>query len=110
MHIFVSEEPVIELGVRALRINVCFYFLLGMIYVARSVLNGAGDTAAALLNGIVEVACRVGFAYPLTMIPQIGVMGIWWTTVSTWTVTGIIVTGRYLSGKWKTKAIVHRKN
>ena len=62
MKIFVSKPEVIAIGIKALRINTFFYFALGMIYVARSVLNGTGDASAAMLNGIVEVIGRVGFS------------------------------------------------
>lgn len=109
MKIFVSKPEVIAIGIKALRINTFFYFALGMIYVARSVLNGTGDASAAMLNGIVEVIGRVGFSKPLTMIPKIGVYGIWYTTVSTWTITAIICSIRYFSGRWKTKGIIDKK-
>lgn len=108
MKIFVSKPEVIAIGIKALRINTFFYFALGMIYVARSVLNGTGDASAAMLNGIVEVVGRVGLSKPLTMIPQIGVYGIWYTTVSTWTVTAIICSIRYFSGRWKNKGIIDK--
>lgn len=106
MHIFVDEPEVIKIGIQALRINVFFYFALGMIYVSRNILNGSGDASAAMLNGIVEVTGRVGFAKPLTLIPGVGVLGIWLTTGLTWTLTGLISTVRYLGGKWQNKAIV----
>ena len=108
MRLFVSEPEVIAIGVKALRITSFFYFALGMIYVSRSVLNGAGDASAAMLNGAVEVVGRVGFAKPLTMIPGVGMLGIWYTTGITWTLTALISCIRYFSGKWKTKAVVGR--
>lgn len=104
--IFVSEENVIELGGKALKITSSFFFFLGMIYIARNVLNGAGDTMFAMVNGCVEVAGRVGFAIPLTSIPVIGKWGVWLTTGLTWFVTGIICWLRYLQGKWKGKSVV----
>ncbi|MDE6917842.1 MAG: MATE family efflux transporter, partial [Lachnospiraceae bacterium] len=74
--VFVTDPEVIAIGARGLAITSCFYFFLGMIYVARSVLNGAGDAAFAMINGLMEVAGRVGFAVPLTRIAFIGVWGI----------------------------------
>ncbi len=103
--VFVTEPEVIAIGAKGLSITSWFYFFLGMIYVARSVLNGAGDAAFAMINGLMEVAGRVGFALPLTMIPFIGVWGIFLTTGLTWALTGIVSMGRYHSGKWEFKGI-----
>lgn len=102
--IFVTEPEVIAIGARGLSITSFFYFFLGMIYVARSVLNGAGDAAFAMLNGLMEVIGRVGFALPLTMIPFIGMWGIFLTTGLTWALTGIVSMMRYHKGRWQFKS------
>ena len=105
MSVFVTEPEVIAIGARGLSITSCFYFFLGMIYVARSVLNGAGDAAFAMLNGLMEVIGRVGFAVPLTMIPFIGMWGVFLTTGLTWALTGIVGIVRYRKGRWQFKGI-----
>lgn len=101
--IFVQEEEVIAIGARGLAITSWFYFFLGMIYVARSVLNGAGDALYAMINGIMEVLGRVGFAIPLTSIPFIGMWGVFFTTGLTWALTAIVSMHRYAKGKWAQK-------
>ncbi len=93
--IFVDAPDVIDLGARALRITSCFYFMLGMIYIARGILNGVGDNAFAVLNGVTELGCRIGIAKPVTMIPSVGKWGIWITTGLTWTITGGVSLLRY---------------
>ncbi len=103
--IFVQDAEVIAIGARGLAITSWFYFFLGMIYVARSVLNGAGDAIFAMINGFVEVIGRVGFAIPLTMIPAIGMWGIFFTTGLTWALTGIISMMRYGKGRWARKVV-----
>ncbi len=105
MQLFVNETEVIELGSRALKITSWFYLFLGSIYVARGMLNGAGDAAFAFVNGLVEVIGRICFAKPLTMISVIGVWGVWLATGLTWFITGVISVLRYLQGKWKLKQI-----
>lgn len=80
IHIFVEDPEVIAIGAKGLSITSFFYFFLGMIYVARSVLNGAGDALYAMINGLMEVIGRVGFAVPLTKLPFIGMWGIFFTT------------------------------
>ena len=103
--IFVQDEEVIAIGAKGFAITSWFYFFLGMIYVARSVLNGAGDAIYAMINGVMEVAGRVGFALPLTMLPFIGMWGVFLTTGFTWTVTGIVSMLRYKQGKWARRLI-----
>lgn len=98
--IFITEPEVIAIGVQGMKITSLFYFFLGMIYVARSTLNGAGDAGFAMINGLVEVAGRVGFAIPLTRIPAIGMWGIFLTTGFTWLITGVISMIRYHRGIW----------
>lgn len=101
MKLFVNEAEVIALGSRALKITSWFYLFLGSIYVARGTLNGAGDATFSFINGLVEMAGRICFAKPLTMIPVIGVWGVWLATALTWFAVGIVSIARYLQGKWK---------
>lgn len=101
--IFVQDQEVIAIGAKGLAITSWFYFFLGMIYVARSVLNGAGDAVYAMINGLMEVAGRVGFAIPLTMIPFIGMWGVFFTTGLTWALTAVVSMHRYALGGWERK-------
>lgn len=103
--IFVKDAEVIAIGAKGLAITSWFYFFLGMIYVARSVLNGAGDAVYAMINGLMEMLGRVGFAYPLTMIPFIGMWGVFLTTGLTWALTGIVSMMRYAKGGWMFKGV-----
>lgn len=104
--IFVQDADVIAIGAKGLAITSAFYFFLGMIYVARSVLNGAGDAFYSMINGLMEIVGRVGFAIPLTMIPVIGMWGVFLTTGLTWCLTGIVSMIRYHQGKWIYKGVV----
>ncbi|MDE5866852.1 MAG: MATE family efflux transporter, partial [Lachnospiraceae bacterium] len=101
MKLFVSEEEVISFGAHALKITSWFYLFLGSIYVTRGLLNGAGDAVFAFANGIVEMLGRICFAKPLTLIPKVGVWGVWLATALTWMVAGMFNVSRYLQGKWK---------
>ena len=101
-----AASEVIAIGARALRITSVCYFMLGMIYVPRAVLNGCGDSGFAMINGITEVVGRIGFAPVLTRIPSLGFWGIWITTGITWTITAIVCVLRYQSGVWRRKGVV----
>lgn len=100
---FVSDAAVIELGGMGAKITSIFYPALGTIYICRGVLNGAGDSTYSFLNGFYEMAGRVAFPKPLTIIPVIGVWGIWLATGFTWTLVAALSVVRYLGGKWKVK-------
>ncbi|MCR4735874.1 MAG: MATE family efflux transporter [Treponema sp.] len=92
---FVEEEEVIAMGAKALRITSIFYFFLGMIYVTRGILNGLGDSFFALLNGIVEIIGRFTVPILLTMIPEVGLWGIWWSVGIVWFLSGFTAWLRY---------------
>ena len=99
--LFVHDEEVIIMGATAMRITSIFYVFLGMIYVIRGVLNGLGDGFFALLNGIVEVIGRFTVPLLLTVIPFIGLWGIWWSVGIVWLMAGFTAWLRYLYMKKK---------
>ncbi len=103
---FVEDPAIIEMGAGALRITSVCYFGLGMIYIPRAVLNGAGDTAFSMINGVTEVICRILYSQVLMRIPVFGYWCVWITTGATWCTTCIICLIRYFKGKWKHKSIV----
>lgn len=102
---FANKEEVISIGADALKMTSCFYLFLGTIHVTRGFLNGAGDTSYALINGFVEVACRILFSLILTNIVFIGYWGIWGTTCITWLATALFSVLRYHYGKWRNKSL-----
>lgn len=95
VRMFVEETEVIQMGAKALRITSWFYFTLGLIYITRGVLNGVGDAIFALINGIVEVVCRMILPVILTMIPLIGVWGIWYASGIIWAISALFCMLRY---------------
>ena len=106
MSIFVTNEEIISTAATGIRITSLFLIALGGVQILRYMLNGAGDSMYALLNGGVEVVARVALAVGLTAIPFIGMWGIWMTTGLTWTVTAVFALFRYKHGAWKEKKLV----
>lgn len=98
---FVSDPEVIEIAYNALKITSLFYFALGMIYVPRGLLNGCGDVAFAMMNGVTEVGGRVIFSQLLLLVPALGYWAVWLTNGLTWTATGLVCLIRYWTGNWK---------
>ena len=103
--LFVKETEVIEMGGRALKITSLFYLFLGTIYACRGVLNGVGDALFAFINGIVEIAGRVGLPLLLLHLTTAGVWSIWITAGATWLLAGASCLLRYFS--WRKK---HQKD
>ncbi len=104
-HLFVNDIEVIQIGAKALTITSLAYIGLGMIYIPRGLLNGAGDTGFSMINGICEVVVRISAVLILTKT-ALGYWGVWWSNGITWTITGIVCLIRYWSGVWKKKAVV----
>ncbi len=103
---FVNDPEVIAIGGKGLQITSLMYIGLGLIYIMRGMLNGVGDAAFAMINGVTEVIGRVGFAYLLLMLPSVGIWGVWYTNGLTWALTGAANVIRVLQGKWKTKIVI----
>jgi len=101
--VFVNDPEVIALGKTAMCITSWFYIPLGFINVTRGMLNGVGDAAFALINGIVEMFGRVLIPLGLLMIPDMGVWSVWWATGLTWLVSAFFCMLRYFS--WKKKVL-----
>lgn len=106
MNVFVSDTAIIENAVKGIHITSIFFITLGMAQVLRYLLNGAGDSAYSMVNGIVEIVCRLVFVFVLTNISFIGQWGIWWTTALTWFCTAIFAFCRFMGGKWKDRGVV----
>ncbi|WP_246240386.1 MATE family efflux transporter [Anaerocolumna sedimenticola] len=106
MRLFTSKADleVMRIGVEALRVPCFFYSFVGMIFVSRNLISGAGDVKVPMFMGFTEVVCRVVFANLLS--GQFGYKGIWWATGLTWTVTCAVGCARYYSGKWKDKSVI----
>lgn len=99
--IFVDNPTVLEIGEKALKLTSLFYFPLGLIHITRGMLNGVGDVGFALLNGIVEVVGRIGFAFVLVNFTSLGHWSVWATTCLTWVITAVMSLARYRWGSWR---------
>jgi putative MATE family efflux protein len=105
MRIFVDDTVIVSSAATGIRITSVFLMAMGMTRIFRNLLNGAGDSIYSLMNGIIEIAGRIGLAVILTRIPQIGVWGIWGTTGLTWLIACMFALWRYRSGKWMSRSV-----
>lgn len=106
MRLFTKKEDidVVRYGVEGIRINSLFYSFLGLIFITRNFLSGAGDIKIPMIMGLIEVVVRVAVSIHLSRI--IGFHGIFWASALTWVVAGSFGGIRVLSGKWKNKSVL----
>ncbi|MBQ4088721.1 MAG: MATE family efflux transporter [Clostridia bacterium] len=103
--LFVDDAEVIRLGAHGLRFTSLFYIFLATINMTRGLLNGVGDALFSLINGIVEVICRIGLPMLIVLIPGMGLNGIWWTAGLAWVISSAFCVMRYTLWKRKTREI-----
>lgn len=106
MRLFTKKDDfeVVKHGLEGIRITCLFYIFLGMIFITRNFLSGAGDIRIPMIMGITEVICRVILSRYLSGL--IGYRGIFLATALTWVFTGIVGAVRVISGRWKNKSVV----
>ena len=94
-------------GVSYMKVVSVFYLLMGLLFSTNGVLRGAGDMTAFLMSSIANLSGRVISAYTLNAL--IGQEAIWWSIPLGWALGSTIAITRFLSGKWKYKAVATRE-
>ena len=86
MSIFVdsSETAVIAEGVRYLRIEGAFYCGIGCLFLLYGLYRALGRPGMSVVLTVISLGTRVALAYILSVIPAIGVVGIWWSVPIGW--------------------------
>lgn len=95
MMIFIdaSEFEVIMEGVRYLRIEGAFYCGIGCLFLLYGLYRALGKPGISVILTIISLGTRVALAYILSAIPEVGVVGIWWSVPIGWflaDLTGLI--------------------
>ena len=60
MRLFTKKEDidVVRYGVEGIRITSLFYSFVGLIFITRNFLSGAGDIKITMIMGLIEVVVR----------------------------------------------------
>jgi len=105
MRLFTNDQDVISQGVDYLHIVSPFYIVFTAMFTVGGVMRGAGDTLIPMLITFIALwVVRIPLCYYLSL--DMGVKGIWWGIPGAW-FTGVVLSFLYyLSGRWKSKAIV----
>ena len=79
MLIFVKpqETEIIREGVRYLRIEGSFYYLIGFLFLCYGYYRAVKRPGMSLILTVISLGTRVLLAYILSAVPRIGVTGIW---------------------------------
>ena len=100
MFIDAGETAVISEGVRYLRIEGIFYFMIGILFLLYGLYRALGRPGMSVVLTLVSLGTRVALAYSLSAIPELGVVGIWWSVPVGWFLADALGIG-YLAVKRK---------
>lgn len=79
-----SETGIIKEGVRYLRIEGAFYCGIGCLFLLYGLYRALAHPGMSVVLTVCSLGTRVALAYMLSAIPQIGVIGIWWSVPIGW--------------------------
>lgn len=88
-----ETEMVMKIAYQYLFIMACMLWVLYLLYVYRSALQGLGNTVVPLASGIAEFFMRVGAALVLPLF--IGSNGIFYAEISAWTGAAVLLMVSY---------------
>lgn len=98
MTLFINagETEVIMEGVRYLRIEGAFYYLIACLFLLYGLYRALGKPGMSVVLTVISLGLRVALAYALSAIPGLGVVGIWWSVPIGWILADIFGIGYYL--------------
>lgn len=103
---FTKDAEVITVGSSYLLIVSAFYIIFSCMFITGGVLRGAGATFVAMVGTLIALwVVRIPASAILSR--HFGSNGIWWGIPAGWIVGFSFSFIYYLTGKWKTKAVVN---
>lgn len=96
-----GETAVIAEGVRYLHIEGAFYYMIGLLFLFYGLYRALGKPGMSVVLTIVSLGVRVALAYPLSAVPFIGTLGIWWSVPVGWFLADALGTVYYLANRKK---------
>ncbi|MGI5958633.1 MAG: MATE family efflux transporter [Massiliimalia sp.] len=89
MFVSQSQTEVIEQASMYLKVTSLFYFVLGMLFVYRSSLQGLGNAIIPMISGFLELVLRVSLAF---ILPNFfGFQGVAMADVAAWIGAGVLL-------------------
>ena len=102
VRLFDASPEVVSVGAGYLRTVSPFYIVVALAIVLGRALDGAGQTLATMIFTVISLwGLQVPLAIFLSRITHPATQGIWWAIGIAMTVHGLMVTGWFLTGRWK---------
>jgi len=99
---FNPAPEVVAIGAVYLRTVSPFYIFAALAIVLGRGLNGAGDSLFPMLFTVASLwGLQVPLAVTLSRPTAFGLPGVWWAMAAATAVHGLLVTGWFLTGRWK---------
>lgn len=106
VRLFDANPEVVRVGAGYLRTVSPFYVFTALAIVLGRALDGAGQTMATMIFTVTSLwGVQVPLALFLSRATQPATQGIWWAIAIALTVHGLMVTGWFLAGRWKTRPV-----
>ena len=106
MKFFDANPEVVRIGAAYLRTVPMFYVFTALAIVLGRALDGAGQTMATMIFTVASLwGVQVPLALFMSRVVHPATHGIWWAIAIAVTAHGIMVTGWFLTGRWKSRPI-----
>ena len=91
-----GEEAILAEGIRYLWIEGAFYCGIACLFLLYGFYRAVGKPGMSVVLTVISLGSRVALAYLLSSIPQIGVVGIWWSVPIGWFLADVMGIVYYL--------------
>jgi putative MATE family efflux protein len=106
IHLFTSDSELASTATQYLYIAMVGWSMIGFMFVLMNCLQGAGDTVATMIIGIVDTWLLTMLpAYLLPKYTNLGVLGIRWAMAGSVIFGGIAMLIYFRTGRWKTRKV-----
>lgn len=78
------ETEIIAIGMQYLRIEGACYVGIGVLFLLYGLYRGLGRSKISIVLTVLSLGSRVALAYLLSALPQVGMVGIWWSVPIGW--------------------------
>jgi putative MATE family efflux protein len=107
IRMFGVEGEALARGMEMLRFYAVVLCVFSLQMILNGVLQGAGDIVIQSVATLLALGVRVALGYLGVHFGVLGYQAAWVTDPAGMVIATAIILIRYLSGKWKTKAVVH---
>ena len=103
--IFTQNPQVINYGLQFMQIVSLYLVFVGITMSLTGVFRGAGDTLPPMFAGLFKLALLIALAILFSQNLGMGITGVWWAILISYSIETIIITIWYASGKWHKKGL-----